>query len=451
MKCAVITPYGPRHEQLVEDCKASVDKAMARSMGPFSEVVHIVVDDSAGAIGRSNARNQAIREAQSQGADWLFLVDADDLVMADVFESIKPWVDQHDALWGQICTGKFGESDYSLREPQVRQINSLIEVMSLEPSQTLQMGHFVRTAVAMATPFDPDRDFGEDFDYYLRLWRQYRCVKIPKPLFLNRIGQSARGPRAGDGHQWRPHVHEVIRQFARQIDLKGYAEYQGERAEFAVYMPYDMIQQHYLFGKYYREPELDFLKTRVPPGADIVEVGAGVGNDLVFMSKHLHPNSLVAFEPNPIAAELLHINMKLNNIHSVDCSRLATAIGESAGRARVHTPDVRNVGHSYLLPDTKGDITLLPLDDVVTAKVDLLKIDAPGAALHVLAGASRTVATYRPSMMIEVDDNLLADFRQWLETSDYVIQREFTGGSYPRQAASRAVFIAPRPGEEPIT
>ena len=68
------------------------------------------------------------------------------------------------------------------------------------------MGHFVRTDLAADILFDKDLDFGEDFDYYLRLWNGRRCIKIPTALFLNRIGHSAQGPRSGNGLQWRPHV-----------------------------------------------------------------------------------------------------------------------------------------------------------------------------------------------------------------------------------------------------
>ena len=77
MKLDIITPVGPGHTQAVEQAKASVQRAIKAGLGPFSEVRHVVVDDTEGALGRSAARNQAVKAST---ADWLFFLDADDLL-----------------------------------------------------------------------------------------------------------------------------------------------------------------------------------------------------------------------------------------------------------------------------------------------------------------------------------------------------------------------------------
>lgn len=443
MKCAVITPFGPGHEQLVQECKVSLKRAMAHSMGPFSDVVHIVVDDSAGRIGRSSARNKAVSDAAACGADWLFMIDADDLAMENVFDTVSAYVDDYDALWGQICTGDFSGS-YEVRAPQVQSIGSVLEVMALEPTQTLQMGHFVRTSLALQHPFDTERDFGEDFDYYLHLWSRYRCVKISQPLFLNRIGQSASGPRSGDGFQWRPQVHKVISQHARRLNLEGYAEYQQVHARFMLQRPYDLIHSSYIFGRYYREPELDFLCHHLEAGLDIVDIGSCAGNDLVFMAQHLQPATIVAFEPNLAAVELLEMNLSLNGLDNIDCSRLGCALGMQAGRARLITPDLRNLGYTVMQRQADGDIPVRRLDDVLDSKVDFIRLDVPEMALRIMSGAQSIIVRYKPRIMVEIGDDQLAELTQWLGVHDYEVQQEFTG-PYPRQPGSRGMFLVPRP------
>ena len=76
---------------------------------------------------------------------------------------------------------------------------------------TLQMGHFVKTSVAVSVLFDESLDIGEDFDYYLRVWEKYACIKIPLPFFYNRRGLHSQGPRSSEGSEWNRRVEKIIR------------------------------------------------------------------------------------------------------------------------------------------------------------------------------------------------------------------------------------------------
>ena len=78
------------------------------------------------------------------------------------------------------------------------------------PNLTIQMGHFVRAEVAKALPFDEDMNTGEDWDYYLRLWRDHGCVKISAPLMINDRSRHSTGPRAASGRDWNKAVGEMI-------------------------------------------------------------------------------------------------------------------------------------------------------------------------------------------------------------------------------------------------
>ena len=196
MKCAVITPIGPGHELFALDAVESVKKAYATSPGPFDSIAFIEVDDTRGELGRSAARNQGVLLAKQAGADWVFFLDADDILDARAFASVAPYVDRHDAVWGAICELAEDEESGVVRPGQLLEMSSLEQLLANDPWITLQIGHFVKTQAALATPFDPRLNSGEDFDYYLRLWSRFNCIKIPVSLFYNRRGTHAAGPRA---------------------------------------------------------------------------------------------------------------------------------------------------------------------------------------------------------------------------------------------------------------
>ena len=235
MKCAVITPIGPGHEALYQECAASVSAASRFSDGPFDEILTITADDTQGLRGRSAARNEAVRVARDNGIDWLFFLDADDIMFEDAFEAVRDYVDRYDAIWGNIAELAPGSDRITMRLPQILTLESITELVLFDPFITLQMGHFVRTEAAADTPFDETMDTGEDFDYYVRLWSRYRCIKIPRHLFLNRRGLHSAGPKAADGQQWRGAAEGVIKRYleAQGIDPNSAENVRIKEAKFA--------------------------------------------------------------------------------------------------------------------------------------------------------------------------------------------------------------------------
>jgi FkbM family methyltransferase len=440
MKCCVVVPVGPGHDVLFKECEHSARVAEQHSRGPFDTIEIIAVDDTQGLIGRSSARNQGVERASAAGAEWSFLIDADDLMAENAFAAVAPYIHHYDAIWGQISSIKFGETTATVRKPQVSKISNLIELMVHDPYQSIQMGHLVRTELARAYPFNTALDFGEDFDYYMRVWRHARCVKITEPLFINRIGKSARGPKSGDGLQWRPAVHRVISSYAQNYGLTGRVTWNGVTAEFATPQPYDLVQQQFLMGHYDRQPELEFLAASVQSGAHIVVAGAYLGNSAVFLAQHLKPAYLRLFEPNPQAAEQLRANLIRNRLNTTDMSVLEVALGAKRGKGRLHTPDIRNPHASQLTPDPQGHVEIMPLDEFIDTPVDLLISDTGGMEFAVLSGAQQIIRRYRPAILTEVLNDHLPFLKSWLDNQSYHIVTVFEQG-YPRPLESKGYFI----------
>jgi len=220
MKCSIITPIGPGHEQLFLQCENSVKNAIVQSMGPFTEITHRPIDDTQGLKGRSASRNYKVAEAVADGTDWIFFLDADDLILPDAFQKITDAVKEYDAIWGAICELKIGTEYLQIREKQGVPIGSVEDVLLMDPFFSLQMGHFVKGEVAVANPFNVELNTGEDFDYYLRIWDKYSCIKLKVPLFINRRGMHSKGPKSASGVDWRRSVNEIIQQFKRERQIQ---------------------------------------------------------------------------------------------------------------------------------------------------------------------------------------------------------------------------------------
>ena len=90
--CAVITPVGPGHEESwYKLCLPSIEYAINLDPGPFTDIKPMPIFDTAGELGRSRARNMGVAQAQAENFDWIFFLDADDLLFGGAFEAVQPY------------------------------------------------------------------------------------------------------------------------------------------------------------------------------------------------------------------------------------------------------------------------------------------------------------------------------------------------------------------------
>ena len=202
MKLDIIIPVGPGHKQLVNEAVQSVKIAMWAGQGSFSDIRIKGVDDTEGKLGRSKARNTAI---QASKADWLFFLDADDLMHPEAFTHFQESCKEYDAIWGRIVEEKEGCIVDRYQLPKIDRFDQLLEI---DPYYTLQMGFFVKREIMPL--FDESMNTGEDWKVYLELWKEHNCIKINKPFMINRRGAHSTGEKSATGRQWMEAVRALI-------------------------------------------------------------------------------------------------------------------------------------------------------------------------------------------------------------------------------------------------
>lgn len=150
------------------------------------------------------------------------------------------------------------------------------------------------------------------------------------------------------------------------------------------------------------------------PGAVVIDIGANIGAHTLPLAKLVGADGHVyAFEPTLYAYAKLQKNLEQN----ADLAKRVTAL---------HCYLVRQAGSA--VPDTvysswpldgggglhalhggrsmpTGDAAAVTLDDFVTqmglSNIDLIKLDVDGAEAEVLAGARKTIAQFRPPLLVE--------------------------------------------------
>jgi FkbM family methyltransferase len=152
------------------------------------------------------------------------------------------------------------------------------------------------------------------------------------------------------------------------------------------------------------EPELGLLRELAPSGCTAIDVGANRGIYSYALAKVA--SRVEAFEPNPLMARFARRKLPTNvRVHQV-------ALADREGRETFYVPQSVAGTDNHLigslknlypsLTNMKVDVRLATLDSFNFDAVGFIKIDVEGFELPVIEGAARTIARWRPNLVVEV-------------------------------------------------
>ena len=200
----------------------------------------------------------------------------------------------------------------------------------------------------------------------------------------------------------------------------------GRNFQFVTTHDRDPIQRKWRKGMFYEPKEMAAIKAYFPLGGVFVDIGANVGNHSLFVAGFMAPSKIIPFEPNPAAYRLLMANIGINGFQDVfDLDHLGVGLSDipAVGYAMVFQP--RNLGGSRMEPQEKGGLEVVMGDEALKdIKPDMIKVDVEGMEMMVLRGLEETIRRARPVMLLEIDDENNADFREWIEPFDYEVVEE---------------------------
>lgn len=220
MRIAIITPIGPGHENLAKDLYASAAKA---EMPDDFDIDMLAFDDTDGEAGRSTARNVASQSAYEQGFDWLFYVDADDLIDPRAFRILDNAVrvnPELDAIWGEIWAERayVNSKTGTIQSTRPRRFTGCVAPIDdfghicaqPTPHGVFSVGHFVRAELWYRVGgWIQGWDVGEDHEFnwacaaharaFAKLNRRLVHIRTYQP---SAGGPRGYGPQAGESASW---------------------------------------------------------------------------------------------------------------------------------------------------------------------------------------------------------------------------------------------------------
>jgi FkbM family methyltransferase len=227
----------------------------------------------------------------------------------------------------------------------------------------------------------------------------------------------------------------------------------------------DMYFSHFAGAGAYTDDLTPLLAATIQPGWTCFDVGANIGLTSIFMYGVKPGVGVVAFEPSPIAVELLRRNIETNHL-ARSIQTVPVAITDHSGTvafadmatflAGSHILDTA-VTHPSAVGIAPIQVPSMTLDEYVgahqVARLDLLKIDVEGHEEQVLRGAAGVLERYRPLTVLEFNGwflkELQNDQRQQLldilfatfASVRVVSKTSATATPLANDAASRAAFL----------
>jgi FkbM family methyltransferase len=173
----------------------------------------------------------------------------------------------------------------------------------------------------------------------------------------------------------------------------------------------------YVAGSF--EPnEFAFLDRVLRRGMTFIDIGANEGLFTLFAAHRVGPSGrVVSVEPSSRERGRLEANIRRNRLSNVMIA--PHALADKPGSACLQIANEQHGGHNtfgefaYQTTSTVAaeEVPVETLDTLVQrlglGQVDVVKIDVEGAELKVLAGGRSILATARPILLIEANDDAL--------------------------------------------
>ncbi len=164
-------------------------------------------------------------------------------------------------------------------------------------------------------------------------------------------------------------------------------------------------------GKTWNEHVFDACKKFLKNGDVFYDIGANVGYMSIEIATIFKDQvEIISFEPQPLLAHAIALSSKLNEFNNLYVFDLM--LGEKRGEAdlyigshSIHASAVAREKHSVRIKRPVATVDFM-VETGCIPPPNVIKLDIEGGELSALSGARKTIASYRPHIIFESDENM---------------------------------------------
>ena len=189
---------------------------------------------------------------------------------------------------------------------------------------------------------------------------------------------------------------------------------------------FDEIEFLFFLKKYFNDKAIN-----------IIDCGSNIGSYSIFFSLFCNSNTIYSFEAHPEIFNVLKLNIEKNNCKNIICQNIGISNKKSVLNLISFIPNNKGAywfwykGEERITPYDSGykdhksidNKTLFvnsdSIDNLVSDKIDFIKIDVEGMELEVLSGAKNTIKKHRPLIYVEGSIKTFRDLDVWILENKY--------------------------------
>lgn len=204
------------------------------------------------------------------------------------------------------------------------------------------------------------------------------------------------------------------------------------------------LRAYFLFKRHREGGELEHLRSLLPPGSTVIDVGANCGFFSAEIARSPAVARVLAVEPEAVNQRRLRKTLRRHALEG-RVVPIHAAADATSGRVGLELNPLHHGDHKIAVSTgdaaepERVEVESRTIDDLVAEYevplVGLIKIDVQGAELRVLAGAGETVRRGAPAVFLEMHEPgfgaKLEDLLEWAAEHNYVAFVLDSGGSGP--------------------
>jgi len=170
------------------------------------------------------------------------------------------------------------------------------------------------------------------------------------------------------------------------------------------------------------EPFLRFLKENniMTSNSVVMDIGSFIGNHIIYYSKIIGVERVIAFEPTLRSYDILIENLLKNDVKNVHLFN--AAVTSEVGFAECNIRKESNPAKNQWFESSNSgldSVVTMTISDFIHEKIDFIKIDTEGMEMFALRGGIDLIDSQSPVLMVEVMKENLYPFELLMAKLNY--------------------------------
>jgi tetratricopeptide (TPR) repeat protein len=182
LKCAILSIATQNDAIEVDENLKMIQETVAEHQGPFESFVPLRIMVPQGLHTLARALNLAVHQAKEYGCEWILVLPPKTRIIPNLFDFVQPHLEHVDALWGLTYYYEQDINDAQLLKNQMPATDSFHTFLRSDPATCVGPSFLLRSQAGTEIDWRESLGAASEYEGLMRLWRDYRCVKLNQPL-----------------------------------------------------------------------------------------------------------------------------------------------------------------------------------------------------------------------------------------------------------------------------